>query len=115
MQEEEKEYVIRLFKEEDSDKLNYLTPIQMKHLLKEKLQCDLTEKEMEELIDVVDVNNDGMIDIDEFIKLLSSAVKNESMKNTIRQINLKRKINPMTFLNIFKGGAAGAFSKITGI
>jgi hypothetical protein len=75
----------------------------MKHLLREKLQCDLTDKDIEELINEVDVNHDGMIDIDEFIKLLGSSENNESLKHTVRQINLKRKINPMTFLNIFNG------------
>ena len=65
----------------------------MRHLLLEKLKCALEDYEIDELINEVDLNGDGMIDIDEFIRLLESDDSNDTVKHTLRQINLKRKIN----------------------
>jgi len=111
--QEEKDYVIKMFKEEDIDKVGFLTIQQLKHLLNEKLKCNLSEEEFMELINKADCNFDGLIDIEEFVNLLEMTPenplmeKNENndnfMSKTLRQINSKRRINPMQFLSIFQG------------
>ncbi len=116
--QEERDYVIKLFKEEDIDKIGFLTIQQLKHLLNEKLKCNLHEDEFMELIDKTDCNYDGLIDIEEFVNLLDmspdntinfgkninqNCATNEHVSKTLRQINAKRRINPMQFLSIFNG------------
>lgn len=116
--QEERDYVIKLFKEEDIDKVGFLTIQQLKHLLNEKLKCNLSDDEFMELVDKTDCNYDGLIDIEEFVNLLDmnpenainlgnnnnkENLTNEHLSKTLRQINAKRKINPMQFLSIFNG------------
>ena len=107
--QEEKNYMIRLFQEEDIDKVGFLTVKQTKHLLIEKLKVEYgyESKEIDELINAVDSNYDGKIDINEFINMLEKNLSHEhsnsNVQNTIRKIKLTRKINPNTFLSIFKG------------
>lgn len=103
----EKEYMIKLFYEQDIEKLGYLTIPQMKDLLINKLKCefDYNGKEITEIINAVDTNLDGLIDINEFVVLLERNIhsQNPHIHHTIRQIHLSRKLNPTTFLSIFKG------------
>lgn len=116
--QEERDYIIKLFKEEDIDKLGYLTIPQLKHLLNEKLHCNLSDNEFTELINEADCNYDGLVDIEELVKLLDKTEENsffttkaptgnnpnkENVSKTLRQINSKRRINPMQFLSIFNG------------
>ena len=111
--EEEKNYMLKLFQEEDYDKLGYMTIKQMKHLLIDKLNCNFEYDgdEINNLINAVDSNYDGKIDINEFINLLDNNVNSQNTNNsnsdgiykTIRSIKFNRRLNPSTFLNIFKG------------
>ena len=123
--QEERDYIIKLFKEEDIDRVGYLTIPQLKYLLNVKLNCNLSEDEFGDLVNKADCNYDGLIDVEEFVNLLDlnqenlmnlnndkfnfneiendSNNKNENLSKTLRQINSKRRINPMQFLSIFNG------------
>lgn len=62
----------RLFKEYDSDQSNYLSKEELRAALI-KLTIELSEMQLDELISEIDLDNNGVIDIDEFIAFLSIA------------------------------------------
>lgn len=101
--EEEKNFILNLFKEECQDNVGFLTIHQFKNLLSNKLGLDLSDKELEELINSTDCNFDGMIDIEEFVRLIDSAESLGSVSKTIRSMKMQKKFNPLMFLNIFHG------------
>jgi hypothetical protein len=101
--DEEKNYILNLFKEETQDNVGFLTLQQFKNLLSNKLNLDLTETELNELIQTTDCNFDGMIDIEEFVRLIDAAEQVKSVGKTIRSIKMQKKFNPLMFLNIFHG------------
>jgi len=101
--DEEKNYILNLFKEETQDNVGFLTIQQFKNLLSNKLNLDLTETELNELIQTTDCNFDGMIDIEEFVRLIDAAEQVKSVGKTIRSIKMQKKFNPLVFLNIFHG------------
>jgi hypothetical protein len=101
--DEEKNYILNLFKEETQDNVGFLTIQQFKNLLSNKLNLDLNETELNELIQTTDCNFDGMIDIEEFVRLIDAAEQVKSVGKTIRSIKMQKKFNPLVFLNIFHG------------
>jgi Ca2+-binding EF-hand superfamily protein len=101
--DEEKNYILNLFREETQDNVGFLTIQQFKNLLSNKLNLDLTETELNELIQSTDCNFDGMIDIEEFVRLIDAADQVKSVGKTIRSIKMQKKFNPLVFLNIFHG------------
>ena len=62
----------RLFKECDADHSNYLSKSELRNALL-KLNLDLTEVQLEELMKEMDVDANENLDIDEFIAFLSIA------------------------------------------
>lgn len=101
--EEEKNYILNMFKEETQDNVGFLTIQQFKNLLSNKLNLNFSENELEELINSTDCNFDGMIDIEEFVRLIDLAEKVGSVGKTINSMKMQKKFNPMVFLNIFHG------------
>ena len=103
LMDEEKNFLLNLFKEESENNVGFLSVPQFKNLLSNKLNLKLTEDEFEELIQSTDCNFDGMIDIEEFVRLIDTAEGVNSVGKTIRSIKMQKKFNPLTFLNIFHG------------
>lgn len=62
----------RLFKEFDADQSNYLSKDELKGALA-SLGITLTDVQLEELMKEVDLDGNGVIDIDEFVAFLSIA------------------------------------------
>ena len=117
IQKEEKDYIMNLFKEADIDKNGYLTRSQIKYLIKNKIGCNLTDVELDEILNKVDYNQENEIDIRDFIFLLDNinSIKNENTINTkpnqdeelipIMNLNLNlnmyRKIRPKDFISLY--------------
>ena len=101
IEEQEVEYILKLFKEEDVDHNGYLSIVQLKHLLVNSLECQISDEEFTELVNLTDANFDGKIDIEEFITMLNETGYNPCVSQTIRQIKKSRKISPEDFLKIF--------------
>ena len=55
----------------DEDKNGYITPDELSKALEE--QHTLTEKEIDSIIDEVDVNGDGNIDYPEFLAMIKAS------------------------------------------
>ena len=117
IQKEEKDYIMNLFKEADIDKNGYLTRSQIKYLIKNKIGCNLTDVELDEILNKVDLNQENEIDIRDFIFLLDNinSLKSENTINTksnqdeelipIMNLNLNlnmyRKIRPKDFISLY--------------
>lgn len=71
-----------------------------------KLNIDLTEVQLEDLMRELDLDGNQAIDIDEFIAFLSIAdqikFKNPQNKAVVVKIKQSRKMHPMDFYNCFK-------------
>ena len=121
MQKAEKDYIMNLFKEEDIDNNGFLTRNQIKYLIKNKIGCNLTDAELEEIFNKVDYNQENEIDIRDFVYLLdniNSFQKTGQMENTINtninpdeelipimnlnlNLNMHRKIRPKDFISLY--------------
>ena len=117
IQKEEKNYIINLFKEADFDKNGYLKRNQIKYLIKVKIGCNLTDAELDEILDKVDIKQENEIDIIEFVYLLdniNSTQNNKLMESDINQnqelipimnlnlnLNMHRKIRPKDFMSLY--------------
>ena len=117
IQKEEKDYIMNLFKEADIDKNGYLTRSQIKYLIKNKIGCNLTDVELDEIINKVDFNQENEIDIRDFIFLLDNinSIKNENtinsksnqdeelipIMNLNLNLNMYRKIRPKDFISLY--------------
>ena len=66
--DEELQYAFKVF---DRDKNGYIIPHELRHAMT-NLGENLTPEEVEEMIKETDLNNDGQIDYDEFIKMIMS-------------------------------------------
>ncbi len=97
--ENEKEQIINLFKEEDTNKIGFLTLKQFLNFLNEKMNCQSGEKELEEIIHSSDANFNGLIEIDEFINLVKTLDRLKMIKSVFTQ----EKTTITSFLNIFHG------------
>ena len=105
IQEEEKEYILKLFKEADIDKVGFLTSNQLKYLLTEKLNTNLTTEEINKIVQDANIKYDELIDIEEFVKLLDGVYEkdDDNLKNTVLEIKMQRKIHPKTFISLYNG------------
>jgi len=121
IQKEEKDYIMNLFREADIDKNGFLTRNQIKYLIKNKIGCNLTDAELEEIFNKVDYNQENEIDIRDFVYLLdniNSFQKTGQMENTINtnmnpdeelipimnlnlNLNMHRKIRPKDFISLY--------------
>ena len=66
--DEELQYAFKVF---DRDKNGYIIPHELRHAMT-NLGENLTPEEVEEMIKETDLNNDGQIDYDEFMKMIMS-------------------------------------------
>ena len=123
IQREEKDYIMNLFREADIDKNGYLRRNQIKYLITNKINCNLTDAELNEILDKVDIQNENEIDIRDFISLLdninnNSNINNTNMINTMSNaddnenipimnlnlnLNMYRKIRPKDFISLYTG------------
>ena len=117
IQKEEKNYIINLFKEADFDKNGYLKRNQIKYLIKHKIGCNLTDAELDEILDKVDIKQENEIDIIEFVYLLdniNSSQNNKLIESNANQnkelipimnlnlnLNMHRKIRPKDFMSLY--------------
>ena len=120
IQKEEKDFIMNLFREADIDKNGYLSRNQIKYLIKNKINCNLTDTEFDEILDKVDIQNENEIDIRDFIFLLdninNNQINNPNMINTMSNIedneaipimnlnlnlNMHRKIRPKDFISLY--------------
>ena len=105
IQEEEKDYILKLFREADVDKVGFLTPNQLKYLLTEKLNTNMTSEEINKIVQDANIKYDELIDIEEFVKLLDNVYEKEddNLKNTVLEIKMQRRIHPRTFISLYNG------------
>ena len=122
IQKEEKDYIKNLFLEADIDKNGFLTRNQIKYLINHKINCNLTDSELNEILDKVDIRNENEIDIRDFIFLLdninNSNFNNTNMINTMSNaddnenipimnlnlnLNMYRRIRPKDFISLYTG------------
>ena len=117
IQKEEKKYISNLFKEADLDKNGFLKRGQIKYLIKNKIGCNLTDAELDEILDKVDIKQENEIDIIEFVYLLdniNSSQNNKILENNMNQnqelipimnlnlnLNMHRKIRPKDFVSLY--------------
>jgi Ca2+-binding EF-hand superfamily protein len=119
IQKEEKNYIINLFKQADFDKNGYLKRNQIKYLIKNKIGCNLTDAELDEILDKVDIKQENEIDIIEFVYLLdniNSTQNNKLIESDMNQnqnkelipimnlnlnLNMHRKIRPKDFMSLY--------------
>ena len=123
IQREEKDFIMNLFHEVDIDKNGYLTKKQIKYLMQNKINCDLTDSELDEILNKVDMLNENEINARDFIYLLdnindmqninndniintnSNADENEAIPimNLNLNLNMHRKMRPKDFISIYSG------------
>lgn len=101
--EEDKDFALNLFKEETTENEGYLTVQQFKSLMINKLNADFDDNELDELIHSTDCNFDGLIDIEEFMRLLAQVENVGAVRKTIKGLKMKKQFDPLVFLNIFHG------------
>ena len=113
---------MNLFREADIDKNGYLTRNQVKYLMKNKINCNLTDFELDEILNKVDIENADEVDIRDFVFLLdninntsnnfsntintmSNADDNEAIPimNLNLNLNMARKIRPKDFISLYEG------------
>lgn len=103
--EQNMEDLRRLFQESDLDHSNYLTKDELKLALL-KLQLDLTDVQLDDILREIDLDGNDHIDIDEFIAFLSIAdqikFKNPQAKTSVIKLRHARKLHAMDFFNSFK-------------
>lgn len=106
IQDEEKEYVVGLFRQIDVDKTGYLTPKQLKYVLKEKLKTKLSDEEIDKMISASNLHNDEFIDIDQFVQFLYEEVcktEDDNLQRTVMNIKFNKQLNPRTFISVYNG------------
>ena len=123
IQREEKDFIMNLFREADIDKNGYLTRNQIKYLIKNKINCNLTDFELDEILNMVDTQHENEIDIRDFVFLLDNINnKNLNDPNIINtnvnnlddnevipimslnlNLNMHRKISPKDFISLYTG------------
>ena len=122
IQREEKDYIQNLFHEMDTDKKGYLSKKQIKYLMQNKINCDLTDIELDEILNKIDPLNENEINARDFISLLnnineaqnmneniintnSNADENEAIPimNLNLNLNMYRKMRPKDFISIYSG------------
>ena len=126
IQREEKDFIMNLFREADIDKNGYLTRNQIKYLMKNKINCNLTDFELDEILNKVDIQQENEIDIRDFVFLLDSINNNNQNMNSTNMINtntnssiddnetipimnlnlnlnMHRKIRPKDFISLYTG------------
>jgi centrin-3 len=95
----------RLFKQFDLDQTNYLSKANLKSALSH-LGIALTDVQLEDFMLEIDLDQNKMIDIDEFVAFLSVAeqlkFKNPNNKSVVVKIKHARKLQAMDFYNCFK-------------
>ena len=125
IQEEERDYIIKLFKEADVDKTGFLKVNQLKYLFKNKLNTDFTDEQINKLCENSSIAYDGLIDIEEFVNLLDNINNydnnnnnnknnlldnqdkindddiNDRIMNLNLNLNFNRKIHPKTFISLY--------------
>ena len=120
MQKEEKDYIMNLFREADIDKNGFLTRNQIKYLIKNKIGCNLTDAELDEILDKVDIDQENEIVIRDFVYLLDNinSIQKNKIENTIStkmnqdeelipimslnlNLNMHRKIRPKDFISLY--------------
>ena len=122
IQREEKDFIKNLFREADIDKNGFLTKNQVKYLMKNKINCSLTDPELDEILNKVDIYNENEIDIRDFIDLLDNINKNQKIEDNIintssntefndnetipimnlnLNLNMYRKIRPKDFISLY--------------
>jgi calmodulin len=69
--DETEELLIEAFKVFDKDGNGFITSHELRNIMIQ-LEEDLTPEEIEEMVREADINNDGQIDLDEFVKMMSS-------------------------------------------
>ena len=65
------EELLEAFKVFDRDGNGFITSHELRNIMIQ-LEEDLTPEEIEEMVREADINNDGTIDLDEFVKMMSS-------------------------------------------
>ena len=124
IQREEKDFIMNLFREADIDKNGYLSRNQIKYLMQHKINCNMTDFELDEIINKVDIQHEDEIDIRDFIFLLDNINNtNVNDQNTINtntnnkvddnevipimnlnlNLNMHRKISPKDFISLYTG------------
>ena len=69
--DETEELLIEAFKVFDKDGNGFITSHELRNIMIH-LEEDLTPEEIEEMVREADINNDGTIDLEEFVKMMSS-------------------------------------------
>ena len=120
IQNDQRNYIKKLFIEADIDKEGFLSEKQLKYLIKSKLKTNFTDEEIDLICKNASAKYDGRIDIDEFINLLdsingydeneneneintSNSIINEALKNINLNLNLYRNVQPKTFISLYNG------------
>ena len=122
IQKEEKDFIMNLFREADIDKNGYLTRNQIKYLINNKINCGLTDSELNDILDKVDERNENEIDIRDFIFMLDNINNNQNLNNLNEintmsnndnealpimnlnlNLNMHRKIRPKDFISLYTG------------
>ena len=122
IQKEEKDFLMNLFREADIDKNGYLSRSKVKYLMKNKINCKLSEIELDEILNKVDTEQADEVDIRDFVSLLDN-INNvpNNFSNTINtmsneedneatpimnlnlNLNMYRKISPKDFISLYEG------------
>lgn len=95
----------RLFKEFDIDQSNYLSKAEFREALA-RMGVTLSDVQVEDLLKEIDIDENKVIDIDEFIAFLAIAdqirFSNPASKAILIKIKHAKKMQPMDFYNCFK-------------
>ena len=122
IQKEEKDFLMNLFREADIDKNGFLSRSQVKYLMRNKINCNLTDIELDEILNKVDTEQVDEVDIRDFVSLLDNinsapnnfsntinTMSNEEDIETIPimnlnlNLNMHRKIRPKDFISLYDG------------
>ena len=127
IQKEEKDFIMNLFREADIDKNGYLTRNQVKYLMKNKINSNLSDIELDEILNRLDPEQMDEVDIRDFAYLLDNINSNPNnfatTANTINtntisnegdngaipimnlnlNLNMHRKIRPKDFVSLYEG------------
>ena len=114
IQREEKDYMVNLLKEVDVDNNGYLSKSQMKYILRNKINCNLSDNEIDDLLNKLDAQNEDKIEIREFVSLLDNINTNNSFNsskismndslsvmNVNMNLNMYRNIRPKDFVSLY--------------
>ena len=122
IQKEEKDFLMNLFREADIDKNGFLSRSQVKYLMRNKINCNLTDIELDEILNKVDTEQVDEVDIRDFVSLLDNINSTpNNFSNTINtmsneedieavpimnlnlNLNMHRKIRPKDFISLYDG------------